>query len=726
MKLSKKFSLVIIMLCSLVPSLAYAEKLLDKVDVIQTQTESEIHIEFLTQVRYIRHFPNNKETSRVQIFLEFPQLSSRSTQREFLNSPSTDTVPSFTVNYPDQKTNSIGVRFKKPIKFTITPDSSGRGIVIHVPSGKATASVTPIAVEPLPKGAVGEVPAKPASMTDNDYAAKLVAQGRLAKAAEAVELFNTVLGLPANTSSQEAQELIGNARENLGESAKAKAEYETYLKLYPQGDGAARVRGRIAAIDRTAKAGVVGAVKVKKPTREIHENTVYGSWDQYYYDAHSHNYDPIPANNSHTHDQSQLVSAINLTARFRQNEWDNKIVLNDVQTMDFLPGTTHQNRNRLKAAYVEINNKEVDYMARLGRQNGNSGGVLGRFDGALFRYGFTPKYKLNFVLGALDEYRVDYRRHFYGINLDATLNDQWSTNVYYINQSVGEVKDREAVGTELRYFKDGKSVYSLLDYDTMFNKVNIAMVQGNWLTEGGTNYNMLIDHRKSPILSMINSLQVFGGGTIHQALMAGATVPELRNDALALTSDSDLILLGATRQVTPRWQLGGDVQVSRTSGTAAAGVAAFNRAKKAVEDAGGIFDPNSVTILNASLASGNSWTYHAQAVGSDTIFKGDTSVISFSYTDAPTSKFQSLILSNVMVPRDKWRLDSSIKLLRVDIDPSTLQYIVAPTMRASYRLRDKATIEAEIGVEVTNINDQINGHSRTFRDFSFVGYRLDI
>ena len=43
-------------------------------------------------------------------------------------------------------------------------------------------------------------------------------------------------------------------------------------------------------------------------------------------------------------------------------------------------------------------------MTRLGRQNGNSGGVLGRFDGALFRYGFSPKYKLNFVAGTLDEY----------------------------------------------------------------------------------------------------------------------------------------------------------------------------------------------------------------------------------------------------------------------------------------------------------------------------------
>lgn len=47
-------------------------------------------------------------------------------------------------------------------------------------------------------------------------------------------------------------------------------------------------------------------------------------------------------------------------------------------------------------------------------------------------------------------------------------------------------------------------------------------------------------------------------------------------------------------------------------------------------------------------------------------------------------------------------------------------------MRASYHLREKATIEAEVGLEVTNDNDTVNGHTRTFRDFSFIGYRLDI
>jgi len=79
-----------------------------------------------------------------------------------------------------------------------------------------------------------------------------------------------------------------------------------------------------------------------------------------------------------------------------------------------------------------------------------------------------------------------------------------------------------------------------------------------------------------------------------------------------------------------------------------------------------------------------------------------------------------------MVPYEKWRLDSSLKLLKIDSDPSIVQYVVSPTLRASYSLREKATIEAEVGLEVTNEHDSINGHSRTFRDFSFIGYRLDI
>lgn len=728
-------SLIFIIL--LVPSLAYANKVLDKVEIIQAKAETEIHIEFLTQVRYIRHFPNNAEASRIQIFLEFPQVTSLSTQREFINSPKSDLVPSFVVNYPDQKANSIGVRFKLPIKFSITPDNSGRGIVIHIPKGPA--ALEPVLETPVqtPESALDDVPARGAGMTDNDYVAMLVADSKAARGqgeyAKAVQMLNAALNLPANNYSQEAQELIANTREKMGDKTKAKAEYETYLKLYPKGEGADRVRARIAAIDSTVdKTAVTSIASDKKVFKEIHENTVYGSWNQYYYDAHSHNY-PSTGKNSTTHDQSSLVSAIDLTARFRHNEWDNKLVFRDTQTMNFLPDSA--DRNRLQAAYVEVNNKESDFMARVGRQNGNSGGVLGRFDGAWFRYGFTPQYKLNFVAGTLDEYFVDYRRHFYGLNLDiGPINDKWSGNAFFIEQTVDHFIDRRGVGGELRYFDNGKSVYSLVDYDTFYDRLNTAMVQGNWQATEKTNYNMLVETRKSPVLQLINSLSdtsfALSGQPVtspRQAARLGATESLLRESAIKQTLDTQLYLLGVTHQYTPRWQLGGDIQKSRVAGSPGASAGAIELAKKNFREANGGIEPDALTIqnLNQSFAGGNTYTYHIQAVGTDTIFKDDTSVISYSLINGPSSLVNSLVLTNVMIPYDKWRLDSSLKLLKIESDPSVLQYVVSPTVRASYRVREKATIEAEVGLEVTNEHGS-NGHSRTFRDFTFIGYRLDI
>lgn len=724
------------MISSVIPSLVYANQILDKVEVTQSKNEIEIHIDFLTQVRYIRHFPNNQESNRIEIFLEFPQLSTIKSDREFLNGPKNDVVPSFVVNYPERSTNSVGIRFKTPVKFKISADKSGRGILIRVPLDPTnTPSPTMKSVEEkvaqAEKNESFELPKRVEGMTDQDYARQLMTDARNARGVgeypKAVQLLNGLLNLPANQYTQEAQELIANSREKMGESQKAIAEYETYLKLFPQGEGADRVRQRLLTLQNSSKLKNSETAQVKKSVREIHENSVYGTWSQYYYDAHTHNY-PSVGRNSTSHDQSSLVSSINLTARSRQNEWDNRIVIRDTQTMNFLPDSA--DRNRLQAAYLEVNNKEVDYLVRLGRQNGNSGGILGRFDGALLRYGISPKYKINLVGGTLNEYFVDYRRHFYGINLDiGPINENWSGNLFAINQTVDSVTDRRAVGGELRYFDNGRSLYSLLDYDTYFNELNTAMVQGNWQLETGTNYNILLDHRKSPILQMVSSLSspVFSAlptFSIRQALRQGQTEKTLRDLAISQTLDTDLYLLGATHQLTQRWQLGGDVQLSRVSGGGSS--AAEAAAIRALLENNTFIDPLTLQNLNNSFAGGNTWTYHAQAIGTNTIFKDDTSIISASLTNGPTSQIKSLVLSNVMVPLEKWRLDSSLKLLKIDLDPSTVQYIVSPTLRASYKLKEKATLEAEVGIEVTNENDPTNGHTRTLRDFSFIGYRLDI
>ena len=734
---NKRIYRSLMLLClTLLSPIVYAAQILDKIEIIQTNTEADIHIDFFTQVRYLRHSPTN-ESSSLQIFLDFPQLTVAPTQRETLSSPPSDLVPGFTVNYPDQKTNSIGIKFKKPVKFRITPDSSGRGIVIHVPLEKMAEPQAQEVPAPATEAAIVDIPSIPQGMSVDDYANKLVAESRVAAGlgdyAKAIQLLNAALNFPPHAYSQNAQELIGVAREKNGELAKAKAEYNLYLSLYPEGDGVKRVRQHIADIDEASKSKTTA--KAKKPTREISETTVYGSWDQYYYDAHSHNYESDPTTNSHSHDQSSLMSSLNLTARSRQNQYDSKLVYRNRQTMDFLPqigSSKHSNRDRTDAAYAEVANSEVDYLVRAGRQSGNSGGVLGRFDGGLLRYGLTSKLRVNLVAGTLDEYKVDYKRHFYGINLDiGPLAENWSGNTFFINQETDNVTDRRAVGGELRYFKNDRSVYSLVDYDTMFHRLNTFMVQGNLQAEDTTNYNVLYDHRKSPILQMINSLSsvpVAPGSpqptTIRQALQQGQTEELLRSLAIANTLDTDLYLLGVTRQITPRWQLGADVQLSRVSGGDS--TAAVAAATNALLENNPFIDPLTLQNLSNSFAGGNTYTYHVQAVGLDTLFKNDTSIISASITTGPTSLVESVVLTNIMVPRENWRLDSSIKLTRIDTDPSTMQYVVSPTMHASYRLGTKATLEAEIGLEVDNRSSAVDGHNRTFRDFSFIGYRLDI
>jgi len=70
---------------------------------------------------------------------------------------------------------------------------------------------------------------------------------------------------------------------------------------------------------------------------------------------------------------------------------------------------------------------------------------------------------------------------------------------------VNGVVDRRAVGTELRYATNGMNAFGLLDYDVSYNVLNVAMLNGSWVTEG-TTYTLLADHRKTPYLQTSNAL----------------------------------------------------------------------------------------------------------------------------------------------------------------------------------------------------------------------------
>lgn len=719
-----------------------AAGVIDKVEVVKNEATSEVDITiyFLNNVRYIRHFPLN-ESDNIHVFLEFDgQLAGT---RDFISYPEKEMLPSFEVSYPDKATSGIGIKFSKKIKYRVTPDSTGRGIVIHtliekpqqVQAVKETKKEEVIdAIEITPVDSVpAEIAPLPDGSTVDQHTTKLMADAKSAMQkesyAKAIEIINAILNYPPHTNSEEAQELIGVAREKNSEYKKAKAEYELYLKVYPTGDGTLRVKERLASVESTLESQTSAALPKRKKKAVENKTSIYGSWNQYYYDAHSRNNNPSPTEDDKTHDQSSLVSQLDLTAKSRKDEYETKLVLRHIETTDFLPGNSHQDRHRLISAYAELEDHDVDYMVRLGRQNGNSGGILGRFDGAWFRYGLTPIAKINFVGGKLNEYDVDYDRNFVGVNLDiGPIAGKFNTNLYFINQRTDGITDRRAVGSEIRYFDQGKSIYSLLDYDTAFNQLNIGLIQANWQTESGFNFNALYDHRKSPILQMINSLPVyfqFGATTLGDVLSRNiATKSQILKDAKALTLDTDLYLFGVTKQVTPRWQLGGDIRMNRTSGTTEAGAEAV---AKAIRDATNAGTPIGNIVFTSQLpqaGTGNIWTYTVQAIGTDTIFKNDTSVFNFSYSTSNLNKIYSSVISNVVSPTQKWKVDTSLKLIKIDTQPSTTSLAIAPTIRLAYKVNNSVTIEGEIGLEWDYIDDSL-GETRSFRDFSFIGYRWD-
>ncbi|MFP8879872.1 MAG: SPOR domain-containing protein, partial [Myxococcota bacterium] len=97
---------------------------------------------------------------------------------------------------------------------------------------------------------------------------------------QAIPLFTKVVSLPPHPLSAEAKELLGVARERNQQLAHAKAEYEEYLVLYPEGEGAARVRQRLEALLTAAKPGRKDLPAL--PVRPSIRFDVFGTLASYY------------------------------------------------------------------------------------------------------------------------------------------------------------------------------------------------------------------------------------------------------------------------------------------------------------------------------------------------------------------------------------------------------------------------------------------------------------
>jgi len=516
----------------------------------------------------------------------------------------------------------------------------------------------------------------------------------------AIQLLTKILQQPDSADRQEAQELLGLARERNGQLAHAKAEYETYLKAYPEGEAAERVRQRLAGLltARAAPKEKLRATGAADQESDV-ETRLSGSWSQFY--SRDESFTDIEGR---TINQSELDSNLDLDGSIRDDRYEAGVRISGGYLRDFEdPGPGSD--GRVTTAYIDAFDSETELFGRVGRQTQSSGGVLGRFDGGLASYQISPKVKANAVAGLPVEsttgLEIDTDRYFYGVSMDfGTFAEAWDTNLFAINQIADGITDRRAVGGEVRYFQPNRTAFGLVDYDIDYNELNIALLTGNYIFPDQTTLNLSLDYRRSPILTTTNAIQGQTAGSL-TALLETLSEDEVRQLAEDRTATSKSVTVGASRPLNSMFQVSADVTASSLSGTDASGG------------------------VEASEGTGLELFYSAQLIGSSVIKEGDLAVLGLRYADTQNSDRYTVDVNTRYPVNRAFRVNPRLRTdYRENKNDDGTQISVKPSVRFDYYWTRTLLLELDLGAEWTNDRIDSTSDDRT-GFFVNVGYRVD-
>lgn len=759
-------AVVLLLACSVANA-----QIIDRVDVTPGENEAEIVVQFSQKIIYLRHTPlHDGKNLRIFIRLIDTNLLESDLMQETVRAPKTDRVPNVTVLYPEL-INGMLVTFSKATKYSVRPGTDGHSIIITVPllpAAQTPPAKTPSVKKPMEEAAKSAVPvplAAPVAIAPPvSQPMEAVAQGakedsvppvapppvpsaaevetrakayldeaRRAVAAKdsatAVNRLNRVLGLPASSQTESAQALIGEAREMNGEILKARAEYELYLKLFPTGPNALRVRERLAALPKDA--AVARAPRPLPKEAGPAEWTFNGSVSSYYYTGKSQIETLVPPppgqltfsrDTLSMVDQNSLITSLNLNARRRDAFTDTRIVVRDTNNHNYLSPT--RSYNRLYSAYIDHNDRQIGYYLRAGRQNPNGMGVMDRFDGLQAGYNLNPQWRVNAVYGDAAEFNSPFKKNFYGASVDLLPQAGLpGVSVYGIQQTLDGMANRRAVGSEVRYFDGRATAYGMIDYDVLYKGVNIALLQGNYLSEGGDNYFFVIDHRRAPSYSLTNALPAAPGLSL-QEMVALQGIDQVRAQASALTAMSDMFSIGVTHPLSENWQVGVDYRLSSISSTQP--VMAVLPLGVIGTCLGTIDYVNNTCIIDTASqqASGKNHVVTFQTVGTNLFLANAVGVANLSLIQAPTYTGQALSVGYVFPFWEKWRLDTNLRYYNQKDDSGGKQNRISPSLKLSWQWRTSLFLEGEMGREVSNSSGPTS-NDHTKRDYVYTGVRWD-
>lgn len=593
----------------------------------------------------------------------------------------------------------------------------------------AVASAAPAASSAAaPAPAAASAVADPNSPSDADILARanqllatarsLLAQGN---AALAVEYLNETLNLPPHARSAEAQLLMAQARQALGDWAGARHELALFLTLYPSDPQADTARLLLAGLAPTAARPDRPPPPAAPPAAAAGatQRWLQGGWSQSWLGGHAKTRTqwkdtPLDGQLPQVVSEStlsgvenkMLLSALDFSWRQRDTDRDVRLVLRDQFVVDAMPGRPE--RNRLSALYLDWKERGPGLSARVGRQNGQMGGTPGRFDGVQAGWAFVPKWKLLLLGGQPAEPLLDSQRSFAGVALEAeALAPQLGANLYLSEHRIDSLTDRRPAGLELRWFDPATMVFSQLEYDLVFRALNLAALQASHTRPDGSSITLLLDHRNTPPLSLGNALFFpdITQTTLPRRmdeLLATHSLDSLRQRVSATTARANQAVLGWTVPVNTHWQLGADLRLTQIDPIA----------------------PVPDLLPQGLPGTGQLWGLGLRAIGSRLWGQGDSHVADLTLLRGPDYSGWMASYQLMSQPSPGWRLEPALRLYRQSGPTGLALSRNAPGLRLAWRGSPRWTLEADLSVEFSRVSGPSHNEQAT-RLYHCLGYRLD-
>lgn len=517
----------------------------------------------------------------------------------------------------------------------------------------------------------------------------------------AIQIYTKVLQLPKHPRQAQAQEYLALAREKNGQSAHAKAEYQRYLSLYPDGDGATRVSQRLAVLLAGNRQTNTGVAASRSP-REARKSKANDWRLQTYFSQYYRRDVNQQTDRDEIVSQSALYSDVNFDARRRGERFDfsSRVTAgyrNDFLGEDFGSG----NDTRVSYAYADLADAVTGLRGRVGRQSRNSGGVLGRFDGVNIGYQASERVLLNTVVGKpaySSSDGIDSERTFAGASIDyGPLWDGLELGLFFVQQEIDGISDRQAVGGEFRYFRTNQSFWGLVDYDTQYNELGSAFVQASWRIASRLTVNGSFDRRHSPFLSAGNAIigqPVFNFSELKD-IFSEEEIRELGFDRSPLSTSYSM---GLSYTLSPRLQINADANQTSVDAT---------------PTSGGIF-----------ATPATRYRYFATSVVASSLFReGDVAVIGVRHSDSDTSKVMTLTVDSRYPFSRSLRINPRLRVDRRErVGDINYEWIYTPGVRVQYRRGQKFRLELELGKQFTQRDSEIVNLDRESY-FINVGYQ---